>query len=144
MKWNWGTKIALLYSTFIAFILFMVYMSFGQRFDLVTEDYYAEEIAYQSTIDSKERAKKLDEEIRTYVESGMLRIVFPQKEALINGEVNCFRPSDEAKDFTVKIENHTGIFDIPLNRFVKGKYLLKINWELNSLNYYQEKTVIIP
>lgn len=144
MKWNWGTKIALLYSTFIAFILFMVYMSFGQRFDLVTEDYYAEEIAYQNTIDSKERAEKLEEEVITYVENGMLRIVFPQKEAVINGEIHCFRPSDEAKDFVVKIEKHSGTFDIPLTRFVKGKYLLKINWKLKSLSYYQEKTVIIP
>ena len=51
MKWNWGTKIGLFYSSFVLFILGMIFLSSQEQYDLVTEDYYAAEINFQSTID---------------------------------------------------------------------------------------------
>ena len=56
MKFNWGHKILGIYFVFITGIAFMVVMSSRQKIDLVTPDYYAEEIKFQEKIDEKNNA----------------------------------------------------------------------------------------
>ena len=144
MKINWGIKIALFYSTFVLFIIFMVYMASQQKYDLVTEDYYAQEINYQGTINSTARAEKLESSIVTSIEKNELKVEFPQKETAISGNIQCFRPSDEAKDFKIGFQTELGFHKIPLNKFTRGKYLLKITWLAEGVSFYKEQTVIIP
>ncbi len=64
MKFNWGYKIVLVYSVFVAGILYLVVQSSRQQMDLVTDDYYAQEIRYQEKIDQSKRASALSEPIR--------------------------------------------------------------------------------
>lgn len=154
MKLNWGTGIAIGYTTFVLFIGIMVYKAFGENFELVTEDYYAQEIKFQDKIDSKSRAKKLNGNLQTIVIGNNLKILFPQKGMALKGSINCFRPSDETKDFTEMFEVQDGTYSIPLSKFIKGKYLIKVEWSeieikgasapLGDLNYYQERTIVIP
>lgn len=144
MKLNWGTGIAIVYTTFVVFIGVMVYKAFGEDFDLVTEDYYAQEIKFQEKIDSRSRAEKLDVSVQTVVEGKSLKIIFPQESELLTGSINCFRPSDETKDFTETFKTEEGFHTIPLNKFIKGKYLIKIDWSLNGVEFYQEQTIVIP
>ena len=144
MKTNWGTKIAALYTAFVAFILFMVYLSVNQKFDLVTEDYYAEEIAYQSTIDSKTRADNLKQRLIISLDGKQLRLAFPHQNQIITGNITCFRPSDESLDFKESVSTEDGTFFIPLEKFTKGKYILKVNWLVNDVSYYEEQTIVLP
>ena len=144
MKWNWGTKIGLLYTVFVLFIIGMVYMAFNQKYDLVTEDYYEKEIAFQGTIDSKVRAENLEGNLTTGVDGPNLKIIFPQQHKLIEGTINCFRPSDESKDFTEDFKTDIGFHKIPLNKFIRGKYTLKIKWHDGEIDFYKEQIVIIP
>jgi hypothetical protein len=145
LKFNWGTKIAIVYTAFVVFIGGMVYMSFGEKFDLVTEDYYAQEIAYQDKIDSRERLNALEKKIQISIEDQKLNITFPHdKNSKINGKVNCFRPSDETKDFTIKMEEYQGTLGIPLNKFSSGKYTIKLDWKANDKSYFTERVIIIP
>ena len=64
MKFNWGYKIVLVYCVFVAGILYLVVQSSRQQMDLVTDDYYAQEIKYQEKIDQSKRASALSEPIR--------------------------------------------------------------------------------
>ena len=163
MKFNWGTGIAIGYTTFVVFIGVMVYKAFGEDFDLVTEDYYAQEIKFQDKIDSKARAEKLDGNLQTIVEGKNLKILFPQKDIPLKGSINCFRPSDESKDFTETFTIENGAYTIPLSKFIKGKYLIKVEWSenidrkgasapdsadlvevLRAPTFYQEQTIVIP
>ena len=144
MKWNWGTKIGLLYTVFVLFTLGMVYLAVNQKYDLVTEDYYAREIAYQGTIDSRQRAENLDKELTTSIEGNNLKVVFPQQNAELKGSIVCFRPSDESKDFTEEFSINDGIYKIPLSQFIRGKYTLKINWDEKGVTYYKEQIIVIP
>lgn len=144
MKLNWGTMIAIFYSSFVLFIGWMVYKAFGEDFDLVTEDYYAQEIQFQDKIDSKDRAKNLTGNLQATVKGKNLVVLFPQKEVELNGSINCFRPSDASKDFTSPFSTNDGTFAIPLNKFIKGKYLIKVDWSHEDISYYEEQTIIIP
>ena len=62
MKINWGTAIVVAFVGFISFIMyFVISMSTDKKFDhdLVTEDYYQQELKYQDDINKVENAKKL-------------------------------------------------------------------------------------
>ncbi len=53
----------LVYLVFVAGILFFVYKSSRQNEDLVTQDYYGEEIQYQKKIDQTARTNALSDTI---------------------------------------------------------------------------------
>jgi len=145
MKINWGTKIAIFYITFVVFTLGMVYMAFNQNFDLVTEDYYAQEIKYQQKINDTERAMNLDKDLKIDITGSQLNIVFPNSaESIASGTINCFRPSDQTKDFDVLIAANSNTQSIQLDKFIKGKYVLKMDWIADDKSYYEERTIIIP
>ena len=59
MKFNWGYKITVFYLVFIAGIMYLVIQSSRQKMDLVTTDYYAQELKYQDKIDQSKRAGEL-------------------------------------------------------------------------------------
>ena len=144
MKWNWGSKIALLYSGFVIFILFMVYLSFSQDFDLVTEDYYAEEIKYQKTIDKKSNSEKYNQTVVTTISNKLLHITFPESGNTIQGTLTFFRPSNSDLDFEQSFDTEEDLVKVPLSKFKSGKYLLKADWISGEQEFYKEITLIIP
>ena len=63
MKFTIGHAITIVFISFTVYILSFVYRSFTNEVDLVAEDYYAQEIAYQDRIDHIANAKHLAGEI---------------------------------------------------------------------------------
>ena len=59
MKLNWGYKILIVYLMFAAGMLTMVYLTTQENRDLVSDNYYEEELAYQEIIDQSSRTAKL-------------------------------------------------------------------------------------
>jgi hypothetical protein len=51
MKLSWGYKIMFVYIAFVAGMGFLVFKASSQKFDLVTKDYYDQELKYQQVID---------------------------------------------------------------------------------------------
>jgi len=147
MKSNWGNWIAVAYTAFVVLIGFMVYLTFGEQWDLVSEDYYEQEIRYQEKIDQKNQA--LEDKIKPQVsiEGDLLKVTFPSdsegNKKSLSGRITFFRPSDAKKDVNYQIVSG-GEQSIPLERFSRGKYLAKIQWEMQGLEYYSEQTIIIP
>ena len=108
MKINWGTGIVLAFIGFISFIMyFLISINVDRKLnhDLVTEDYYAEELTYQTDINKLENAKKLNENISYKRTDEGLLIVFPSDLDLknITGKVFLYRPSNKQLDFETEI-----------------------------------------
>jgi hypothetical protein len=59
MHISWGIKIAMLYCGFVALIIIMVSMAMNQKIDLVSKDYYEQELNYQKKIDKTNRSHAL-------------------------------------------------------------------------------------
>lgn len=150
MKINWGNGIAFSYIAFVVFIAFMVYSAFGEKYDLVTSDYYDQEIKYQDKIDSKTRALELDGNLEVALNKDKLLVKFPQKAINLSGTIECFRPSDQSKDFSFSFSDIQNEISLAKEKFTKGKYLLKITWtsQTNGGNpseeYYVEQSIFIP
>jgi len=146
MKLNWGNWIAVVYSVFVIFIVFMVYLAFGEKWDLVAENYYEQELMYQEKIDGKANVKDSDLEPQLYIDQGMLLINIPKignTNTEREGTINFFRPSDASMDFSTEIAQSDTI-EVGLDQFVKGKYMVKINWKQGDEEFYFEQNLIIP
>jgi hypothetical protein len=146
MKINWGTGIVLAFVGFISFIMyFIITMNVDKRFEheLVTEDYYAEELAYQNDIDKLNNAKTLLENISYKKSDKGLVLKFP--EALnfehITGKVFLYRPSNKQLDFETTISLSNPYLLIPDKRLVDGRWNIKIDWQYKG-NYYLFKQQI--
>jgi len=103
---NWGWKIVVLYSGFVVMTLGMVFYFIGDKVDLVADDYYKQEIAYQNQIDKMSNSQALEQPLEIDLDRETLtaKIRFPMEHASagLRGTVQLYRPanSDEDKSLT--------------------------------------------
>ncbi|MGB0368633.1 MAG: FixH family protein [Flavobacteriales bacterium] len=139
MNWGWG--ISIFYGSFVVFMLGMVTLAFQQDFDLVADDYYEQEIAYQGRIDQMNNAAEDRQKVAVTSNGESVQLAFGATATDVS--VHFFRPSDDTMDFLLEEENVELALNVPISRFRKGKYLVKIEWKLNGKTYYQEEGLFL-
>ena len=146
MKINWGTGIVLAFIGFISFIMyFIITMNVDDKYnhDLVTEDYYAEELAYQEDIDKLKNSNNLTENISCKKSDEGLIISFPKNIDFdkISGKVFLYRPSNKHLDFDTAISLSKPYLLIPDKRLVDGRWNIKIDWQYKGKSYLLKKSI---
>lgn len=145
---NWGWKIVLLYSAFVIMTLSMVIFFMRQKVDLVADDYYKQEIQYQSQIDKITNARSLKEPVG-YNYSHQPRTVklsFPNahvQQGLV-GKIHFYRPANakEDKEFDINT-NESGEQIISISSLSRGLWKIKISWNSGGKEFYDEKVVTL-
>lgn len=141
---NWGTKITLAFIGFIAFIMYMVISAFGQDFDLVAEDYYAQEINYQSKLEKQANLLRSESKVEILNEAHQLTFTFPN-EAKTFGEIYFYHPSKKLFDRTIPIQlNDAGIQIVGRENIVPGNYRIYIEWTVDGDSYFQQEKLFLP
>lgn len=146
MKFNWGTGIVLAFVGFISFIMyFVISMNFNKKYnhDLVTDDYYKVELAYQQDIDKQKNAKTLKENISYTKTSEGLHIVFPKNLDVtkITGKVFLYRPSNKQLDFETPISLSENYLLVPDKRLLDGRWNLTVDWQYNGTPYIYKASI---
>lgn len=117
-----------------------------QDVNLVSDDYYEKSLSYQQEIDKQNRTKSLNEQVKINFNGEVITILFPldYSNKKIAGEIYFYRPSDPSLDFKIALQiSKEGIKTIPVAKFEKGFWRLKLNWTLNGNNYYNERAITI-
>ena len=146
MKINWGTGIVIAIVLFMSFITFMVVkMTTNEDYshDLVVEEYYKKELAFQQEIDAEENLKLLSEKIRgERVEAGWL-LEFPKdiKASKIKGTVFLYRPSSKQLDFNFPIELSDSNLLIPDKRLLDGRWNISVAWKYDNKDYLYKESI---
>lgn len=146
---NWGTKIIIVMSVFVAGIFYMVFTCMRQTdIQLVAPDYYEQEIAYQGVIDKENNYRALEKKplYKDDVASGDFVVDFSMLPdyTSITGKIKFFRPSESKKDFYVEIEpDANGIQKVDKENLTPGKWIIKLDWDDGSKQYYNEQTMFI-
>jgi len=140
LKFNWGTGIFIAMLSFMIFILSFVYKSIAldeYQHELVSEDYYKDELHYQEEIDKMNNAGKLNQDISIRNSNQGIHISFPKDidESSINGEIFFQRLSNEKLDFKelITLSDHEQL--IPAEKLVSGKWIIKIDWKTDKDEY---------
>jgi nitrogen fixation protein FixH len=146
MKFNFGHGIVVGYVLFVGYILYFVFTSFTHKIDLVADDYYAQEVAFQTRINETQNAQEWTDAISATKTEAGLEINFGP-EALkdfSSGKAYFFRPSDSDFDLTIPLTlNAEGSLTIPYQLLHDGRYELQLIWESEAKKYFTKKDIFI-
>lgn len=139
-KLNWGHGVAIALGSFIIFILFLifVYSSGMKNSELISDDYYQDELIYQRVIDAKNNAETLVQKPAYSQDKNGITIVFPQSVSVDDSKVNftLFRTDDGNLDVKKEITlDGSKQFTIPSKVLSAGSYTLKVSWKENKKPY---------
>lgn len=146
MTFNWGHKLIVVFLLFGGLISYLVYRSVTTSFDLVSKEYYKEELAYQQVIDGTRRANLLSSQPVILQQNDSLVIRFPDemKAGVLKGTAWFYYAPDERRDRRLilqsKGENEMKFSDAV---FLPGNYTAKISWQNGGLQYYVEQSISI-
>lgn len=143
LKFNWAIGIFLAYTGFVALIILMVLGTYKQNIDLVTPDYYEQELKYQQRQAELTRSSHLQEGVQVMLNEDAVNIKFPQNKS-IRGEVVLFRPSDKNMDVQFPIlTDEGGLMQIKKAPLHAGMYKVQISWMMDDISYFNEETIVI-
>jgi hypothetical protein len=141
MKLSWGYKIMFVYIVFVAGMGVLVFKASNQKFDLVTKDYYDQELKYQQVIDQAANSSRLSVPVTIERNKGELKISFPDemksKKKLV--DFYLYYAADAKKDFRKSFELNENELVQALPVGMKGMYELKLSWEAENVKYYFEQ-----
>ena len=142
---SWGNKLVVVFILFALFIGTMVYKAYNTHFDLVSKDYYKEELRYQDKIDGMNNAAKL-RDVRISESASAITIYLPkgQNGDSLKGEAFFYCITDEQNDkkFPLLVDS-SAILVVPKSTLKKGPYQLKLNWVKGKETYYNEQKLAI-
>ena len=123
----------------------MVVICVRQDVNLVSKDYYEQELKHQTKIDQLRNASELPVQPSIGLEANNLRISFSELPKVEKGHVKLMRPSNEKFDQELEIApgpDTTRL--ITINQPIPGLYRIRMEWEMNGKGYTVEKTIVAP
>ena len=148
-SFSWWPRLVIAgFILFIAYIGNFVRMAMSTDVDLVSKDYYKQEIAYQQHINTVANTKENKAEIQiTLAEAaGQLVVAFPEfyEGQKVAGKINFFRPSDARLDFELALNlNEARQQFIPVEKLERGLWKVRVNSEVNGKNYFSEQIITL-
>lgn len=141
---SWSKAIILTFILFAGFIGTLVYQMCRQRVDLVRDDYYQDEIAYQQHIDRVDNAARLNTPWTvTYLEERQ-QVVFTLPDSLRRGEITFYRPADRLQDRRVPIpEIHPIRQVVSTETMGRGYWRVKLTWTDGRREFYTENELFL-
>ena len=146
MKLHWGTGIAIAFLLFAAGILTMVAISMNREVDLVSDDYYQQELRHQNQIESTKRSNVLAEQPTIGVSASTVTVKLPGvfSASSTAGTITFYRPADRKKDFVVPLKLDSSSSQIVRTPSLqKGLWRVKVRWTQQNQTYYHEEPIMI-
>ena len=106
MKFNWGTGIAMFYSFFVIALVATVIRSTQYDNSLVSDHYYADDLAYQKHYDKLVNSQKLAKDLSIAQNNSKtaVELEFPAEIGQVSGQIHFFCPSDSKQDFRLGVQ----------------------------------------
>lgn len=144
MKFNWGTGIALFYGTFVAVLVFAVFKSTTYDNSLVSDHYYADDLAYQQHYNKLKNSQSLLHDLEITKANKTITFQFPTEVGKAQGDIQFFCPFDSKQDFKVAISPDTQqLQSIDISKLKTGRWKIKVDWQANGKDYYKEQAIIL-
>jgi hypothetical protein len=146
MTLNWGHKLMLVFLVFVGMMSYLVYRCIKTNYDLVSPEYYKEELSYQQVIDGASRANQLGDKIHISQNGHEVVLQFPGEvqHTVVKGTAWFYYAPDAKRDRQIALNpNAAGQQTINSSQFVPGSYTVKIKWESKGQQYYTEEFVTI-
>ncbi|WP_461093877.1 FixH family protein [Spirosoma gilvum] len=138
---NWGKSIVLVFVLFASFIGTLVYRMSREHIDLVSENYYQNELDYQHQIDRENNARQNTAAVITN-QLDQQQVVCELPNTLQKGQLVFYRPGDRTQDFKVTIPaNHETQQVVSTAALARGRWRVQFTWSDGTREYYQESPI---
>lgn len=138
--------IVAVFVAFGTFIISIVVQSMQHDVNLVTKDYYAQELAYETQIQKESRSNQYKDQVNIshLKNEQMMRIQLPKELQKLQGNLLLYRPSSSKMDVSVPLQmNQHNEQYIATEKLAKGVWVVKVYVNANNENYYFEKEILI-
>ena len=144
----WPYAIVIYFVVFISFIAAFITWAVRQNTDLVSKDYYSEEILFQKRIDTVNRTRAFTKEVAIRYDDATraITIQLPAEHAAqaVAGSVHLYRPSDAKLDRELKLApSDKGMQRIDTANLQAGLWKVRVQWTVNDEEFYFDQTVVI-
>ncbi len=141
----WPYAIVVAMVLFMGYIAMFVYEAMNQDVDLVSKNYYEQEIAYQDHINMVGRTKAAgDVSIRYSEETKGILVQLPEsfKGKAVTGKIDLFRPSDDGLDQQFPLQLGRDMSQlVEAADLQKGLWKVRVNFTAEEVAYYAEQTI---
>ena len=144
----WPLAIILVFAFFFAGTVGLVVMACSQKVDLISADYYDQEIKFQEQIARLDRTRHLSQHASVAYEAATKRITIslPVQPASLQplGSIQLYRPSDAGLDrkFTLEL-GPDGRQSLDASNLRLGLWRVRVSWTINGEEYFTDQQVVI-
>ena len=145
----WPIGIAGFFVVLIAALATWAVVAQRNREELVSADYYEQEVAYQQQINRLRRSADSGVVIGfvSVGQGGVIRIAWPlaSRPGEAQGRIRLYRPSEAALDREVPVlVGADGIQSIDAGTLKPGLWKVRVHWGPEVSGYYAEGSVVVP
>lgn len=143
---SWGTRIIIAYVAGVCFILYFVIRSMMLTTEMVEDNYYDKELAFNSHIEGVANANAMVKPITIVDTANTIRITIDSviASSLNKGEVHFYNAASERADRKQPLKNTaSGTYFYDKNLFIKGKYIVRVSFDYDKKPFYTEQTIFI-
>jgi len=142
----WPLGLILVFFFFISGTVGLVVMACSQKADLVTADYYEQEIKFQGRMDRLSRTRGLGASVAYEAAGRRIRICLPNEHAghELTGRIELYRPSAAGLDRRLSLEPDThGIQSLDASGLRSGLWKVRVSWKVGGEEYLMDETVVV-
>ncbi len=145
MKINFGHKIAIVYTLFAVGMVSILVMSMQYDHELVTENYYENELNYQGRKDAFDNMAGAPFKVRIDKQGSTLQVHFDGLAAndVPQGTLSLYKPDRAAFDeeHKLQLDEQRSMRLVPKGQ--QGRYKVQLRFALNGTDYYVQQDIIL-
>ncbi|MBK5280183.1 MAG: FixH family protein [Bacteroidia bacterium] len=141
---NFGKWIVVSFISFALFIGVLVAICVRQDVNLVSKNYYQEELKHGEKMQQISNANLLLDQPDIIVNRDQVELHFGRLLEVENGQILFMRPSNSRLDQIYKVES--SVYNVQRFRrsdFEVGHYRAQFKWSMEGKDYFYEKTIVI-
>src|SRR5262249_8711072 len=142
----WPVGLIVTFALFISGTIGLVIMACAHGTELVSPDYYEQEIKFQGRLDSLNRARPLTVSVLYEATQRRLQIRLPQEHAgqAITGSIQLYRPSAAGLDLRFVLRpDAKGAQSLDATSLRPGLWKVRVAWKTGGREYFHDQSVII-
>jgi len=142
----WPYAIIGVFVVFIAGTAGLIVMATSNRMELVSADYYEQEVRYQHQMESAKRTQALGGKASVALDAGRRQIVIavPAEHVgkLADGSVQLYRPSAAGLDRRLGLElNAEGRQLVEVSTMPRGLWKVRVQWKVGAEDFLLDESV---
>jgi len=143
----WPLAIVAAVALFVAGTAGLIVLAAAHKSDLVSADYYEQEINYQNRLDSLDRAHQLGAAAAVRYDAARREITVSlpgdHVRRPVTGQVQLYRPAAAGLDRQFKLEpDPNGVQTINVADLQAGLWKVKLSWRVEGQDYFLDQTIV--